>query len=476
MSANKLGYNILADGYSLQFVDDIKAAQAPYHLVMTVPANGVDGAQDIATFDSWAEKLAPAKIVRRTYSRLEGDWSLYRSPKEQVALWKSQNRPQYIHEAPSNEPSLWRDPEINRRFVANQVELMDRAADVGITVAAGVFSVGLPYEGYIKDGIYDNFIRAVNRGKHYISAHLYGTGMIDLGEVIGYGAGIDPTIADIRNFRWPFGVEHNYWLLRRPDYFAHRAIAIGEAIPPVLATEGVIDLIPDALSVLNAIDRKYKMQKYNYDLRGILSWKEYYKAAYPDLTLSQVAAKMAEHILNNVLWPDFYKGIMLFAVNNLWDTPQGSNYGNAELNDFRKIYLPAMARSVPVFPDKNNAALWEKGTLTLTGGVKNIRSFPANGQMGADIGDINAGVYTNVQRSKETWKGGVYNWRAYQVEGFVDFYLADEVVATWEALVADPLLVLDFGKGTITGTKEDFQRLKAMIAIMLSEIEDLTIL
>lgn len=478
----KIGYNILATGYAANLVEDIKAADADYHLVMTVPPRGVDGAQDLETYRWWAEHVAPAKLVRRTFNTNEGNWTRYMSPKEQVALWVKQGLFWVIHDDPVNEPALSSSNEteqrdINKRYVARQVDLLKRAADAHIVMAAGAFSVGLPNERYIEQGVYDDFIRATIDGGHYLSAHLYGWANPAFGETLPYSSILD--FVPVDGIQWPFGKQYRYWLHRRPDYFIHRSIELGYNVNQlkILATEALIDQIANGQEWANKVSREYKMQEMNYDLRGMVAWKKYLAKTYPDKTLSQAVAHVLKYWRDKVVWPKNYEGAMLFTINPDWDTPEGSNYGSDEMFVFRKQYLPALNRDFNreekvVFPEKSDMSLWQEGNLIIEGSTKNIRTAPVDNKVGTDIGDIPVGVYA-AKRSKTFLMGGGYKWYAYQIVGFPDFWLAHEV-SRWEDKVLVPKeYVLDFGHGTITYSESELKGLIMHYDRVLNELRNL---
>jgi hypothetical protein len=475
MTMALLGYNILAGERHL--VEDVRNSGAKYHIIVNAPPNGIDQAGDIAAVDWWAENVPNATMLKRTWSGLEGDWSLYRSPKEQVDIWKRENRPQYIYDSQVNEPSLaWRDIELHKRYVKRETEIVQRMRDAGLKYAAGAFGVGLPYESYIEQGVYDDLLR----NAEFLSAHLYGTGMPDYGEVVGYAALLDPM--DIQWQKWALSPQNRYWLLRRPDWFYHRANVIGVPMPKVLVTECFIDQIPDASSYLNKVDRSLKMSRYNFDLRGFAAWESYWRDVYPNKTINQVLAYMTEHFMTNIIWPEFYEAAMLFAINPLWDTPQGSNYGNPAQSEYRKVFLPAINRKIAGTYQME----YEKGTLTISGGFKNIRNAPVNGTQGQDIGDIQVGSYV-LERSTTSVFASNLNWREYKLHTIAGlpavFWMADEVTA-WAKLPDEdtqpiPDIIIDFNGATAGASATNWriisrilQDIAATIESEVSEVEE----
>jgi hypothetical protein len=298
--------------------------------------------------------------------------------------------------------------------------------------------------------------------------------MPDYGEIVGYGALLDPI--DIQWQKWALSPQNRYWLLRRPDWFYHRANLLGVAMPKVLVTECFIDQIPDASAYLNKVPRHLKLSKYNFDLRGFQAWEAYWRDVYPDKSLNQVLAYMTEHFMTNIIWPNFYEGAMLFAINPLWDTPQGSNYGNPAVSEFRKVHLPAINKKVAGTYNMT----YEKGKLTISKSFKNIRSAPVNGTQGQDIGDIQVGEYELERSTTAVFASGL-NWREYRahtISGLpVTFWMADEILTWVKDTSQDPtepippvIFTMDFNGTTLSGTYEQFDWLRTVLQDITNEI------
>jgi hypothetical protein len=348
----KIGYNINLGGLRDQVKEaqsNAKVATAPFHLVMTAPANSINTQGDLEALDRWAEIVKPAQLVWRTYSKLESDWSIFPSNDEIVKRWVAENRPQYVRDDPSNEPSLGgTDRENNVRYVKSRTDLLRKAADAGIKVAVGAFSVGTPHESLIFDGTYDDLIRAVVEGEHYFSVHEYCPGIPGAGDVFPYQELLNPEniLKVMKPNPWP--IEAAYWLLRRSDRFVVRAREIGLSDPQIIITEAYIDLIPDANDVLNKLRDKYGIPAYNKDMRGVLGWRMYYADAFPEKSFPDVVTQLSKYVEDNVFYPKHIKGVCLFSLNWDWDTPEAHNFLNPSLDDFRRIGLANIDASVSI--------------------------------------------------------------------------------------------------------------------------------
>jgi hypothetical protein len=351
----KIGYNINLGGLGKQFEEaqaNAKSASAAFHLLMTAPSNGINTQGDAEAIDRWIEKIQPAQIVWRTYSKLEGNWSVFPSNDEIIKRWRAENRPQYIRDDPSNEPSLFgKDPRTNALYVKSRADLLRKAADIGIKVAVGAFSVGTPHESLIANGTYDELIRAVVEGGHYFSVHEYCPGIPGAGDVFSYEKLLNPDEVMETMKRDPWPVKAVYWLLRRSDRFVVRAREIGLSDPQIIVTESYIDLIPDANDVINQLRDKYGIPAYNKDLRGVLAWRMYYADAFPDKSFSDVITQLSKYIEENIYYPDHIKGVCLFSFNWDWDTPEAHNYLNPYLDDFRRVGLPNLSKSPSLFTE-----------------------------------------------------------------------------------------------------------------------------
>lgn len=340
----KIGYNIKLGGLPDQVKEaqiETKVTVAPFHLVMTAPTDGINTQEDIKAVDTWAEIVKPAQIVWRTHSKLEGDWLSFPSNDEIVKRWLAEDRPQYVRDDPSNEPLLLDgDPEINGRYVESRADLLRKAADAGIKVAVGAFSVGTPHEGLIADGTYDDLIQAVVEGGHYFSVHEYAPGIPGAGDVFQYDELLNPeTILKVMKPE-PWPIQSVYWLLRRSDRFLIRARTMGLSDPNIIITESYIGLIPDANDVLNQLRDKYGIPAYNKDMRGILAWRMYYADAFPEKSFSDVVTQLSKYVEDNVFYPEHIKGVCLFGLNWDLDTPEAHNFSAPFLDDFRKEGLP----------------------------------------------------------------------------------------------------------------------------------------
>lgn len=343
----KIGYHINLQGLRQQAEEVQQHAKdigAPFHLIMTNPPNGINGDDEIANVDDWANAFQPAQIVWRTKSNVEGDWTVFASNEEIVKRWLDEDRPQYIRDDPFSEPSLvGNDPKANSRYVQSRTDLLRMAAIADIKVAVGAFRVGTPSHDLIADGTYDDLIRAVVEGGHYFSVHEYCPGIPGAGDVFPYENLLKPhrVIKNMKVEQWPSQVD--YRLLRRSDHFVLRAREIGLSDPQIIVTESFIDLIPYAKEVLEQLKDKYGIPAYNKELGGVLAWRMYYADAFPEKPFSEVVTQLTKYMEENVYYPEYIKGVCLFSLDWEQDTPEAHNYLDAFLNDFRKNGLPNLA-------------------------------------------------------------------------------------------------------------------------------------
>jgi hypothetical protein len=345
----KIGYNIRLGALRQQSEETqsyAKAIEAAFHLITTAPEMGINSESDVALIDEWAAALSPAEIVWRSHSPLEGDWSMYPSNDEIVKRWLTEERPDYIRDDPSYEPSLsGDDPSTNSRYVKSRADLLRKATAAGIKVAVGAFRVGTPHADLIANGTYDDLIRAVLEGGHYFSVHEYCPGIPGAGDVFPYEALLEPESvkSKMKDDDWPTDASYN--LLRHSDHFVLRAREMGLADPQIIVTEAFIDLIPNAVDVLEQLQDKYGIPAYNKDLRGVLAWRMYYADAFPEKSFSDVITQLCKYIEEAVYHPDYIQGVCLFSLNWDEDTPEGHNFLNPFLDNFRKTGLPNLNQS-----------------------------------------------------------------------------------------------------------------------------------
>lgn len=425
---SKIGYNINLSAINNQAIIDADKSDADMHTLMTASD---DASRQISL---WKAQLGAKRIAWRKYSKLEGNWSVFPSNEEIVNQWEHEGHKDVIRDDPANEPALnANDVQTNKDYVANRVDLLHKAGSQGITVAVGAFSVGTPHHDMISSGIYDPLIRAVVEGGHYFSVHEYCPGIPGAGDVFEYEALLNPetVVAKMQAARWPFGDE--YWLLRRSDRFVMQARQMGIADPQIIVTEAFIDLIPDAVDVLNKLRDEYGIPAYNNDMRGVLAWRKYLAVAFPDKTYEQAIAYLTRFVAEKVFYPDYIKGVCLFALNKLWDEPEGHNWLNDILDTFRNFSLPHINSTLNI-PDEipipteapKPMPEWDMRrafvSSTASGG-SNIRA--GWNEEASIIGNIGADeIEVSLSKNVESNSIDIYNWRQMAHNGIVG-YIAD---------------------------------------------------
>ncbi len=354
----KFGYNVNLAAINNQAQSDAILAGANMYLLMTVPQQiddiGVNGQTEINQIAEWKRAIAPAKITWRSYSKKEGNWSVFPSNDVIITRWLSEGHLDVIRDDPANEVSLAGDnKQINQEFVASRVDLLEKASANGITVAVGAFSVGTPHHNLIADGTYDPLIRAVVEGGHYFSVHEYCPGIPGAGDVFSYSELLKPetVISKMKDELWPLG---EYWLLRRSDRLVKQARELGLSDPKIIVTEAFIDYIPDAEIVLTQLRNRYGRPACNKDMRGVLAWREYYQVAFSNIYSDyQLQIDfLSSYLANNVYNVSWIKGVCLFSLNPDWDSPECHNWLNDSLNEFRRALLPDINRKLDDIPNE----------------------------------------------------------------------------------------------------------------------------
>lgn len=281
----------------------------------------------------------------RVFSEQEGEWRKY-NVNDYVNYCAEIHRhfPNVIFDAPSNEPGV-PDNEV-KMFIDNQIELIEKFAAKGMRYAACCYGVGSPHHEWISGGRFDDLIRTLAKyDTAYLSLHEYTMGWLEAGSGFGYEILLDP--ANLSKYwltKW--AVQEGHYLIRRSDYWALRADAIGVRRPRVYYTERQLDQIPDTVTQLNnrfggawdSMRHQYGLQRYNFDLRGVNSYVEFYEKVFPNLSYDEALAKIHIHDVEDCLYVDYVQAGFLFAWNTNWDEPEGSDYSiEARLPFFRLL-------------------------------------------------------------------------------------------------------------------------------------------
>jgi murein DD-endopeptidase MepM/ murein hydrolase activator NlpD len=321
---------------------------------MTSPPFGVNRINEIDNLNRYRKHLPDSAIIWRTWHPKEGNWSILPPPAEQVRLWKNEGSSlrAIVRDDPSNEPSLpHQRMDLMTRYVQDRTELLNRAADEGIRVAVGAFSVGTPHESLIENGLFDPLLRAIHAGNHMISYHSYSPGIPGAGDLVSFDVLRDPlkaaTMLRERDRRWEPG---RYWYLRRTDFFRTRAQQLGLPPPPIMMTEAVFDDVLSTQSFYGELRHKYGLPQYMNDLRGVTSWRKYWSAAFPNQSLYDVLDMLLLYLKRNVFYLDDIRGVCLFSINKGWET-RGHNWAHPDLMEYIIKRLPLLNREQQTTPE-----------------------------------------------------------------------------------------------------------------------------
>lgn len=439
----RIGYNINLSDLGARYEDALhsaKLANADFHLVMTVPQNGINGAGDIQSVTRWRDELSPARLVWRTYSTLEGDWIKmlgYTSTSAMLAdsldtftdkcrewasitasRWHVEGLPDVIRDDPANEPGLnANDVQLNVRYVIRCVELQTACDFYGVQVAIGAFSVGTPHEELIDTGIYDPILRKAK----YFSVHEYPAGMPGAGDLFEYERLLDPANYWQLLPRAIWSVDANYWLLRRCDRLYLRAKSLGNDVKFIITETNTSEDIPDAVHVNNQLkQRGYAIPDCGGDLRGHQAWRKYYEAVTGNNDFQSNVNRIMTYMGKYVFNVPHIVGVCLFTLGYSWGTgTQGRNrchnYLGTDCDAIRKIYLPGLNKQLtqesdPVPLPDFNPALFD-ADVYVNSGYWNLRSEMSAGS--ADLGDITS-IPERMKVSKETRNENGYDWYKFE--------------------------------------------------------------
>jgi hypothetical protein len=419
----KFGYNIDASQQHVT-LDDIASVNAPVHLLMTAPPSGVNDANALNQLERYKAAMPGVLWVWRTYNALEGNWSQYPTNQTYIARWNKEGHRDVIRDDPCNEPNIGNDA----AYVARSVDLLDRAADAGFRVAIGAFSVGTPHHDAIQRGVYDPLLQAIHRGNHYLSYHSYGHGIPDVGELRPLEVLDDPQRAFMTmvNKRWE--VRQGYWYLRRSDWFVMRARELGLPDTPTIMTEACFDQINVNPGFMDGLRRRYGLSQYHNDLRGVMSWAKYWEHA--DAALIDIM----EYLRDNVYYPDYIKGVCLFAINKQWRVPQGHDWGQLPTALIKSVNSHVWQPEQPQ-PEPEPDVTWRTEVVSPVRGAVNIRKEPSTS---APVVAKLAEDRTQVRVSNRTVDTANYVFQEIEIGG-VRGWVAREVVRWHGKPIAEKL-------------------------------------
>lgn len=286
-------------------------------------------------------------IVHRTWSSLEGDEFVYRPIPEVINQWLREGYP-HIVRYDTNEPSFGGNISVEQ-YTRYEIELMSRAREAGFTVAVGNFGVGRIQPGWIEDGLFDGFLRAIDDHEHILAVHEYTQACLC------FGVGVRPTSIfnspeAMQPSNWPtisevpldfwelpafsaqaeegYGITQlreaydalgfsaqagrrilpPYWHLRRADWFLLRADELGIERPKILVTEFGWDNLSDLDEWIDPLDH-WAVESPN--LRGVRTYRQLWAWYWPQWSFAEalyLQVGWAEYI-----YPPDYIGFHAFS-------------------------------------------------------------------------------------------------------------------------------------------------------------------
>jgi hypothetical protein len=307
-------------------------------------------------------------IVHRTWSGHEESEFVYRPVPEVVNQWLREGYP-HIVRYDTNEPSFGGNISVEH-YTSYEIELMRRAREAGFTVAVGNFGVGRIHPGWIEDGLFDGFLKAIDDYNHILAVHEYTQ------TCLCFGVGVRPAsiftdreaiqpanwpqLSEVPLDFWelpafsaqaeePYGVTQlreayeeigftaqagrrilpPYWHLRRADWFLLRADEMGIERPRILVTEFGWDNLDDLNEWLDPLDHWAVESPI---LRGVRTYRELWNWYWPHLSFDEaiyLQVGWAEYI-----YPRDYIGFHAFTWTQSGDWLQTDF---SELYEFHKL-------------------------------------------------------------------------------------------------------------------------------------------
>lgn len=378
---SKIGLNIAmgAIRYEDRLLRILRGMDSTFHLLMT--GDNEPGKERAGIIGFITRINHPrSHYVHRLYATSE-DWQDFSPESFRLLLKEMHPDNQIVTQVRPNEPS----GSERKEFIANQVQMLRYAQELGHRVSLGVIGVGGPDERAIMAGTFDPLLRAIHEanqkkpGSAYLDKHEYAwLGWAECGagfDDIPYQAYLEPrTLRQKIKTAAEWNIREGRWLVRTSDWEAVRCQQIGIDIVPMLFTEAGPDGVGDPIEKLNAwqvrvrdlpdgiaqefginkrqnpdmlldqwgqrLKNKYGMRGTN--LRGIGTLRKYYDAVFWDWPQTGRYAAAVQWVLahwnNDVYWPPHIKGAMLFTWNysGEWggeNNTSGHNYGEEGLDD-----------------------------------------------------------------------------------------------------------------------------------------------
>lgn len=317
VAMSRIGYNI--NGEAVPNMDTLLGELVSPCKSLNLVMNNLSLAVQIK------ERCPDSYVVSRSYSRLEGDEWVYRTPQQFVEQCNREGNKQIIRHS-TNEPSFGSGQRLIE-FVNKEIELMRLARAAGCTFAMGNFSVGIFEPEDINAGYFDNYIRAFHQYGHYLALHEYSVAVLPFG-VGRWTTGYLLDRIFVQPANWPRasdlptcpnGEFGSYWYLMRGTWFLCRADTIGVPRPPILVTEFGWDNLPNIKPQIEPLRQQFGLPQYFFDMRGVNTYPRLWAYYYPQWSF-------AEAVCHQLAWaesiyPPDYLGFALFTWGWYPDSP-----------------------------------------------------------------------------------------------------------------------------------------------------------
>lgn len=402
------GYNISLGNLGHRYEEALTnaaASGADFHLLMTNPHNGINGAGEINEIQRWKDAMpAGTRLVWRTFIETNGEWIRtlgFKTLDDMLKLsdeayqvwcdewakglalrWENEGHKDVIRDDPDNEPKLAGASEKTvRRYVISRVALVKACKARGIPIAIGAFAVGLPNENMIDRGIFDPLLKIVE----IFSVHEYPPGAPGIGDVLPYEVMLSPELIWQMLPKQVWAIGHFYWLMRRCDRLKLRGDEVGNPNIKFIITEtSTNEDIPDASRITSQLRSKYSKAECGGDLRGVQAWTKYHADIFGANDANQNVAKLIEYMLTYIYNVPHVIGVCFFSLNFKWGTgSEGKfrchNFLNEMFDLLRRTLIPEInsrmrkdnAVAIPNLPADFD---WKMRAATISSTGVNVRA------------------------------------------------------------------------------------------------------
>lgn len=346
----KAGWNISLGDLGHRYDEamaNAAASGADFHLVMTNPQHGVNGAGEINEIQRWKDAMpAGTRLLWRTYLATDGEWIRtlgFNTGSDMMRLnetafrehcriwaenladrWFREGHLDVIRDDPDNEPKLaGASYDVHRRYAISREQLIVACRKRGVKVAVGAFAVGLPHESMVENGALDPMLKVAE----YLSVHEYPTAMPGVGDVIGYDAMLDPQSLWEKLPKAVWAIKKAYFLMRRCDRLKLQADALGNTGTKYIISEtSTNEDIPDAHHYTSQLRDTYAKAECGGDLRGVQAWSGYHADVFGSSDGVDHVRRIFEYILTFIYNVPHVVGVCFYALNYSWGNGQRGRY------------------------------------------------------------------------------------------------------------------------------------------------------